>query len=47
MLNLEVSISLDCGMPDAGRADLTADLLGNKRATGMVNMHMTAIIDLL
>lgn len=30
MLNLEVSISLNCGMPEVGRAALTADLFGNK-----------------
>ena len=44
MLNLEVSINLNVGMPEVGRAALTADLPGNRRATGVM-LYMPAIID--
>ena len=46
MLNLEVSINLNVELPDVGRAALTVDLSGNRRATGMIKFYMPATIDL-
>ena len=44
MLYLEVSNNLNVDMPDVGRAALTADLSGNRKATGIMR-YMPAIID--